>query len=202
MTDTAEIVLASTSHIRRRLLEAAGIAVRTVAPGVDEAAIKRALGHAVRADGCKLAGRLAAAKAEAVSLLNPAAIVIAADQLLLLDGRVLDKPRDLQQAAMQLSQLRGNTHCLLTAVAVARQGAVVWNECAVAELAMRRFSDDFLAAYLASVGEDALTSVGAYKLEGRGVQLFDRIDGDYFAILGLPLLPLLSFLRSAGCLPV
>jgi septum formation protein len=201
MTVTGEIVLASTSDIRRRLLESAGIAVRSVPPRVDESAIKRALSQTGGADIRKLADTLAAAKAESVSRGEPAAMVIGADQILLLDDRPLDKPKDLKQAAMQLSLLRGNTHHLITAVAVARGGAIVWKDCAVAELTMRRFSDEFLAGYLASVGEDALTSVGAYKLEGRGVQLFHRIEGDYFAILGLPLLPLLSFLRSEGCLP-
>jgi septum formation protein len=201
MTGVGEIVLASTSDIRRRLLESAGIAVRSVSPRVDESAIKRALGQMAGADVRKRAHALAAAKAEAVSVDDPAAVVIGADQILILDDRPFDKPRDLKQAATQLSLLRGNTHRLITAVAVARGGAVVWNDCAVAKLTMRHFSDEFLAGYLASVGEDALTSVGAYKLEGRGVQLFDRIDGDYFSILGLPLLPLLSFLRREGCLP-
>jgi septum formation protein len=168
---------------------------------VDESATKRAFCQMSGADIRKLAHTLAAAKAEAVSLRHPSALVIGADQLLLLDDKPFDKPGDLEEAAMQLSLLRGNTHELITAVAVARRGAVVWTDCAVAKLTMRCFSDDFLAGYLASMGEDALTSVGAYKLEGRGVQLFHSIDGDYFAILGLPLLPLLSFLRREGCLP-
>jgi septum formation protein len=201
MTDENEIVLASTSEIRRQLLESAGINVRPVPSCVDEPAVKRALGQRAGADFPKLAGALATAKAEAVSLHHPAALVIGADQLLLLDDRQFDKPGDLKEAAMQLALLRGNTHQLVTAVAVARRGAVVWTDCAIAELTMRHFSDDFLTRYIVSIGEDALTSVGAYKIEGRGVQLFNRIEGDYFAILGLPLLPLLSFLRREGCLP-
>jgi septum formation protein len=201
MTDENKVVLASTSEIRRRLLESAGINVRPVPSYVDESAIKRSFGQISAADFPKLAGALAAAKAEAVSLRHPAALVIGADQLLLLDDRQFDKPGDLKEAAMQLALLRGNTHQLITAVAVARGGAVVWTGCDVAKLTMRHFSDDFLTDYVVSMGEDALTSVGAYKIEGRGVQLFNRIEGDYFAILGLPLLPLLSFLRREGCLP-
>jgi septum formation protein len=201
MTAEGEIVLASTSDIRRRLLESAGISVRPVPSCVDESAIKRTFVQTPGADFQNLADALAAVKAEAVSLRYPAALVIGADQLLLLDNRPLDKPRDLKEAAKQLALLRGTTHRLVTAVAVARRGAVVWTDCAIAKLTMRHFSDDFLAAYIASVGQDALTTVGAYKIEGRGVQLFHRIEGDYFAILGLPLLPLLSFLRREGCLP-
>jgi septum formation protein len=201
MTDENEIVLASMSEIRRRLLESAGINVRPVPSCVDESTIKRTFSRMSGADFPKLAGALAATKAEAVSLRHPAALVIGADQLLLLDDRQFDKPRDLKEAAMQLSLLRGNTHQLVTAVAVARRGAVVWTACAIAKLTMRHFSDDFLTSYIVSMGKDALTSVGAYKIEGRGVQLFHRIEGDYFAILGLPLLPLLSFLRREGCLP-
>jgi septum formation protein len=201
MTDAGEIMLASTSKTRLLLLESAGLRVRSIPPRVDESAIKRGFGQGAGADACKLADALAAAKARAVSLRHPSALVIGADQILLLDDRYFDKPKDLKEAAMQLSLLRGNTHYLTTAVAVARRGEIAWSDCVVAKLTMRRFSDEFLAAYLASVGEDALTSVGAYKIEGRGVQLFHRIDGDYFAILGLPLLPLLSFLRREGCLP-
>jgi septum formation protein len=201
MKNDDEIMLASTSDIRRRLLESAGIEVRPVQSCVDESAIKRTFAQMSGADGPKLADALAAAKAEAVSLRHPAALVIGADQLLLLNDKSFDKPRDLNEAAMQLALLRGNTHKLITAVAVARRGAVVWTDCAIANLTMRHFSDDFLANYVASMGQDVLASVGAYKIEGRGVQLFHRIEGDYFAILGLPLLPLLSFLRSEGCLP-
>ena len=201
MTDQNEIVLASRSEIRRRLLESAGIKVRPVPSCVDESVIKRTFGHISGVDFPKLASALAAAKAEAVSLRHPAALVIGADQLLLLDERQFDKPRDLKEAAVQLALLRGKTHQLITAIAVARSGAVVWTDCAIAKLSMRHFSDDFLNAYIISMGKDALTSVGAYKVEGRGVQLFHKIEGDYFAILGLPLLPFLSFLRREGCLP-
>ena len=201
MTDENKVVLASTSEIRRRLLESAGINVRPVPSYVDESAIKRSFGQISAVDFPKLAGALAAAKAEAVSLRHPAALVIGADQLLRLDDRQFDKPRNLKEAAGQLALLRGNTHELITAVAVARRGAVVLTDCTIANLTMRYFSDDFLNAYIVSMGEDALTSVGAYKIEGRGVQLFHKIEGDYFAILGLPLLPILSFLRREGCLP-
>jgi septum formation protein len=107
----------------------------------------------------------------------------------------------MEEARRQLQLLRGKTHRLVTAVAVARAGTVTWSHSVAADLTMRSFSEEFLSNYLATMGPDALTSVGAYKIEDRGVQLFDRIDGDYFSILGLPLLPLLSFLRSEGCLP-
>ena len=146
MTDQNEIVLASRSEIRRRLLESAGIKVRPVPSCVDESVIKRTFGHISGVDFPKLASALAAAKAEAVSLRHPAALVIGADQLLLLDERQFDKPRDLKEAAVQLALLRGKTHQLITAIAVARSGAVVWTDCAIAKLTMRHFSDDFLNA--------------------------------------------------------
>src|SRR5215208_6288925 len=132
MTDENKVVLASTSEIRRRLLESAGINVRPVPSYVDESAIKRSFGQISAADFPKLAGALAAAKAQAVSLRHPAALVIGADQLLRLDDRQFDKPRNLKEAAGQLALLRGNTHELITAVAVARRGAVVWTDCTIA----------------------------------------------------------------------
>jgi septum formation protein len=195
------IILASASEVRRRLLASAGLIVGSMASGVDESKLKADFFANGRQDVSLLATTLAGAKAERVSADHAQALVIGADQLLICEDRVFDKPDSLKEAKHQLLQLRGKTHRLLSAVAVARKGHVIWHTSDAAELSMRNFSDEFLLDYLAAAGSDALTSVGAYKIEARGVQLFERIDGDYFAILGLPLLPLLAFLRDEGCLP-
>lgn len=197
----AEIILASASEARRRLLASAGINVRSLASGVDEAALKVQFVNSGEGNIGKLAARLATAKAELVSAANGNALVIGADQILILEGRVIDKPKSLREASSQLLELRGKTHHLVCAIAAARKGRAIWSDSTTAVLSMRRFSEKFLEDYLSAVGDDVLTSVGSYKIEGRGVQLFDKISGDYFSILGLPLLPLLSFLRSQQCLP-
>lgn len=197
----AEIILASASEARRRLLASAGINVRSLASGVDEAALKVQFVNSGEGNIGKLAARLATAKAELVSAANGNALVIGADQILILEGRVIDKPKSLREASSQLLELRGKTHHLVCAIAAARKGRAIWSDSTTAMLSMRRFSEKFLEDYLSAVGDDVLTSVGSYKIEGRGVQLFDKISGDYFSILGLPLLPLLSFLRSQQCLP-
>jgi nucleoside triphosphate pyrophosphatase len=197
----AEIILASASEARRRLLASAGINVRSLASGVDEAALKVQFVNSGEGNTGKLAARLATAKAELVSAANGNDLVIGADQILILEGRVIDKPKSLQEARSQLLELRGKTHHLVCAIAAARKGRAIWIDSTTAVLSMRRFSEKFLEDYLSAVGDDVLTSVGSYKIEGRGVQLFDKISGDYFSILGLPLLPLLSFLRSQQCLP-
>ncbi len=196
--DTAPpVVLASTSHSRRLLLEGAGIRFDLMAPGVDEATVKDELAGA---DGTALATALADRKALAVSARRPGAMVVGGDQTLSCDGRLFDKPADVDAACDQLRQLRGRMHQLQSAVSVARDGIVEWRHVASARLTMRPFSDDFLERYVA-VSRDWLTSsVGAYRLEGPGAQLFERIEGDYFTILGLPLLPLLEWLRGAGVL--
>lgn len=193
------VILASTSTIRRQLLSSAGIEFTVVSPAVDETMLKSQNPGAAPE---RLASLLAAAKASAVSRLHPKAVVIGADQVLALDGKSYDKPRTMEEAAGHLSSLRGKTHHLHTAVCCARGENLLWQHCAQASLTMRSFSSDFLDGYLTQIGRDALTSVGAYKLEGRGVQLFSAIAGDHFAILGLPLLPLLEFLRSSGELAV
>jgi septum formation protein len=148
-----------------------------------------------------LATILATEKACAVSRRDPEALVIGADQLLACGTEWLDKPRDLGEARHQLLGLRGRTHVLATAVCAAREGVPIWHATSAPELTMRHFTEEFLDAYLAAEGEALLSSVGAYRLEGRGVQLFSRISGDYFAILGLPLIELLGFLRERGLLP-
>lgn len=195
-----EIILASASQTRLKLLKSAGVEAQAVHSGLDETAYKERLTKYGPDDAHRLAAALAAAKAESVSSRHPHGLVIGADQLLLFEQRVIDKPVSMEEARQQLATLRGKTHMLVTAVAVARAGAVAWSHSAVARLTMRKFSDEFMMEYLSAVGGDALTSVGAYKIEGRGLQLFDRIEGDFFSILGLPLLSLLSFLRSEGCL--
>lgn len=191
------LVLASTSSTRRRLLQEAGLAFAAEAPGVDEDEVKRSLG-AANASGAQIAETLAEMKALRVSRRHGDALVIGADQVLACNGTLFDKPPDLDHARAQLITLRGKTHELLTAVCVAQGGNRIWHHNATARLSMRAFSDTFLDQYVAACGEDLLGSVGAYRLEGRGAQLFSRIDGDFFTILGLPLLALLEFLRGHG----
>jgi septum formation protein len=191
------IILASTSPARIALLTSAGVPFTARAAGIDERAIERPLINA-GASPAEIAEALAAAKATSPREIPTDALVIGADQTLEFEGERWTKPDTIDAARTQLLALSGNTHRLYSAVAVARGGAIVWHHRATAELTMRRLSAGFIDRYLGKVGETALSSVGAYQIEGAGVQLFDRIDGDYFAILGLPLLPLLAFLRQAG----
>jgi septum formation protein len=191
------LVLASASPSRRRMLEAAGVAFEVVPAEVDEEAVRRRLtGVAV----ARIAEALARAKAEAVSARLPEALVIGADQVLALGDRVLGKPRNMAEAREQLKQLRGKTHSLHTAVALAQAGAAVWGHAETASLGMRAFSDAFLDGYLAEMGDRVCQTVGAYEIEGRGVQLFEHVAGDQFTIIGLPLLPLLAELRARGAI--
>lgn len=182
------------------MLRSAGVSVEARAPGVDEEPIKAA-GLQKGIAAAAVAADLARAKALAVSTVEPDAIVIGADQVLDCENTWFDKPADLPSAADHLRRLSGRTHRLETCVACARGGTIVWSHEARPALTMRPLSDTFIAAYIAQEGEACLGSVGAYRLEGPGIQLFERIDGDFFAILGLPLLPLLGFLRQAGVLP-
>ena len=191
----APLVLASASRIRAELLERAGLAVTCDPAGIDEAAMKAAC-RAEERDAADCALSLAEAKAAGVASRHQGALVIGADQLLVLDGDWLDKPGDHAAARGQLRRLRGQRHALVTAVVACRDGALLWRHVEQPALVMRRFSDAFLEAYLAAAGDRILSSVGAYQLEGLGAQLFDSIEGDYFSILGLPLLPLLAFLRK------
>lgn len=190
------LVLASRSPARARLLAEAGVSVDLRPTDVDEAALKAKL----LAGGDTPAGiamALSAAKAMAASS-GSEALVIGADQTLELQGALFDKPPTLEEARAQLQRLRGHTHRLHSAVAVVQAGAVVWRTVDSAALQVRNFSDAFLDDYLRVEGEALLDCVGAYRLEGLGAQLFDRVEGDYFSVLGLPLLPLLGFLRGAG----
>ncbi len=193
------IVLATASQSRRQLLAAAGVAFDAIASDVDESVIKTA-SKAAGASVGETALELARAKAASVQADRPDALVIGADQMLDLDGAWFDKPVDMAAAHRQLSALRGRPHALHSAVTLFGPEGEVWSHVATAVLVMRPFSDAFLAGYLDAVGEDALKSVGGYFLEGVGVQLFERVDGDFFTILGLPMTPLLSALRAAGAL--
>jgi septum formation protein len=194
------IVLASASKTRRALLEAAGVAVVVDPAAIDESAVKAALAGQGMRPG-ETAIELAQLKAERTSLRHPGAIVIGADQIMESEGRVFDKPVDLAEAREQLMMLRGRSHHLHSSLVALRDGQRLWHHTSQAILTMRDFSMSFVEQYLAAISPSALESVGAYQLEGRGVQLFSRVEGDYFAVLGLPLLPLLEFLRLQGELP-
>ena len=193
------LILASASKARRAVLEGAGLRFETRIASVDEAAIKEAAqAEGISADEAALI--LADAKAEFVARSAPDALVIGADQLLVCDEAWFDKPPDIAAARTHLQRLRGRRHELVTALVCHRGGQRIWQHVAKPRMTMRDFSDAFLEAYLAAEGDALLSSVGAYRLEGHGAQLFDAIEGDQPAILGLPLLPLLGFLRQHGVL--
>ncbi|MBP2293874.1 Maf family protein [Azospirillum rugosum] len=191
------VVLASGSKTRAEMLERAGVRVTLAPAAVDEEEIKLA----ARAEGIgvdEVAETLAELKAQRVTRKHPGALVIGADQMLECDGRWFDKPTGRDAARQQLKDLRGKTHRLVSCAVVVRDGERLWHQVDRARLAMRPFSDSFLESYLDRAGDGVLHSVGAYQLEGLGAQLFQRVDGDFFTILGLPLLPLLGFLRVHG----
>lgn len=192
------LTLASQSAIRKALLTAAGLDFEAISSGVDETPIKAQM-LAQGASPAQVASRLAEAKALAVSAVRPG-LVIGADQTLDLEGVLYDKAEDMAQARARLLSLRGRPHQLQGAVALVEDGVVVWRTLSTNTLVVRDFSDAFLDAYLARWGEGLLNSVGCYELEAGGVQLFERIEGDYFAILGLPMLDLLAALRERGAL--
>jgi len=196
----SEIILASQSTARARLLDGAGVLFAAIPANIDEAAVK-ARHREGDGTGIDLAHALAEMKAVEISTQHPGALVIGADQVLECDGALYDKPPDRAAARRQLRALRGRSHRLVSALSVARAGAPLWRYEEVATLVMRSFSDDFLESYLDAAGPAATRSVGGYEIEGPGAQLFARIDGDYFTILGLPLLPLLEFLRGQGLVP-
>ncbi|MSP88567.1 MAG: Maf-like protein [Alphaproteobacteria bacterium] len=191
----ARLILASSSPTRLNTLRAAGLVVRAEAPGVDEDEIRRSC-RAEGGDAATAAAMLAKLKAVKIGRRHPDALVIGADQMLDCNGVWFEKPGDRDHARAHLMALRGRTHELISAVSVAENGQQVWHHVARARLTMRGFSDAFLDAYLDALGSDALGTVGAYHIERLGIQLFSRIEGDHSTILGLPLLPLLDFLRG------
>jgi septum formation protein len=190
------VILASQSAARRALLAGAGVTFEADAASVDEDVLK-AEARASGATPLEVAQRLAAAKSLDVSCRREG-LVIGADQTLDLDGRLFDKPKSLEEARRHLLSFRGRAHALHSAVALSRAGQLIWTDVASVTMTVRRFSDEFLEAYLKAEGDQLLGCVGAYRLEGWGAQLFDRIEGDYFTVLGLPLLALLPVLRSQG----
>lgn len=193
-----DLILASGSSTRRKLLEAAGIEFRVVPADVDEDAIRVCLGPDTRPE--RVAQILARAKSEEVSSRHPSALVIGADQVLALGDTIYTKAPDIAAARRTLRSLAGRSHRLLAAVSIAKGGAETWCHLEAAMLAMRDFTDEFLDDYVSRAGDRVCASVGAYELEGRGIQLFEAINGDYFTILGLPLLPLMAELRRQGAI--
>ncbi len=189
------LILASASSARRAVLESAGLRFEAIAAAVDEAAIKEAA-QAEAIPPTDAAVILADAKAERIARRDTEALVIGCDQLLVCEGRWFDKPANPASARDQLLALRGRMHELVTAVVCHRQGQRVWHHVARPRLTMRDFSESFLDAYLALEGDHVTSSVGAYRMEGPGAQLFSKVDGEQAAILGMPLLPLLGFLRQ------
>ena len=195
------LILASASKSRANLMRAAGLQFEVVPAHVDEDAIKASM-KAEEASAADCALALAEFKAGTVSQRHPEALVIGADQMLDCGGIWFDKPKDVAGARNHLLTLRGKTHLLPTSVAIALNGAPIWHHTATPRLTVRPFSDAFIDGYLAAVGDAVTSSVGAYHLEGRGAQLFSKVDGDFFTILGLPLLELLAFLREHRIVPI
>jgi len=191
------LVLASRSRTRQMLLAAAGVPVEVKPADLDERSLEAAASSSPPGE---VAALLARAKACAVAALCPGRLTLGADQTLALGAACFAKPADLAAARAQLRSLRGRTHALCSAIAFVRDAEVLFEHVGMARLTMRAFSERFLEHYLETAGAAATTSVGGYQLEGPGAQLFERIEGDYFTVLGLPLLPALEFLRRQGCL--
>ncbi|MCA0199228.1 MAG: Maf family protein [Proteobacteria bacterium] len=192
---TRPLILASASKSRANVMRAAGLSFEQIPAYVDEDAIKAAMkAEGATAADCALA--LAEFKAGTISMRYPEALVIGADQMLDCDGDWFDKPKDIDGARSHLLKLRGKTHVLPTSVTVALHGAPIWHHTSLPRMSVRPFSDTFLEEYVAAVGDALTSSVGAYHLEGRGAQIFSKVEGDFFSVLGLPLLELLAFLRE------
>lgn len=189
------LVLASRSVVRQKILQAAGIPLQVHAADIDERALERDAASASPADVARL---LACAKVAAVAAMFPGRVILGADQTLACGNRTFSKPENRAAAREQLTALRGRVHELHAAVAVQQDGTLLFTHAETARLVMRDFSNSFLEAYLDLTGSAACQSVGGYQLEGMGIHLFEKVDGDYFTILGLPLLPLLGFFRNAG----
>ena len=194
------LILASQSAGRRALLSQAGIAHDAMAAACDEEVEKARL-RAAAMDPAALALGLAEAKALSVSAYHPDALVLGCDQTLALeDGTQFDKAPDMTALAAQLAALSGRTHILHAAMAIAQGGQIIWRHVELAHMTMRPLSPAFIQEYLAAEGPGLLSGVGGYRIEGRGIQLFERIEGNHFTIIGLPLLPLLAYLRNAGAI--
>lgn len=194
------LILASGSEIRAQLLRNAGVSFEVKTLGVDEDAIKESM----LADGASprdIADALAQAKAMRVSAKHPGRLVLGCDQVLQFEDRMISKPETAEEARAQLTSLRNNRHSLLSAAVICEDGAPIWRHVGVVRLQMRNFSDAYLSDYVSRNWESIRHSVGGYKLEEEGVRLFSRIDGDYFTVLGLPLLELLGYLTIRGELP-
>ena len=192
------LILASKSQARASLLRQAGVVFETKAASIDESSIKAAL----QADGATpdiIADTLAEYKAKRVAQNNPN-MVLGCDQILVLGDQILSKPATIESAREQLYSLRARSHILISAAVIYEDHQPVWRKTTRAQLFMRAFSDQFIDRYIDACGPDILTSVGAYKIEGAGITLFDRIQGDYHAILGMPLLDILAYLRLKGVL--
>ena len=185
-----KFILASTSKTRQRILQDVGLHFESCPPDFNEDAAKSLLSHLNPSD---MARSLACQKA--LSLSDGQNLILAADQTLSCQGQLYNKPHSLDEAARQLASLRGQTHILHSALCIAQHGQIIWSVCEDAVLTMRQFSDSFANCYIERCGDELLNTVGGYQLEGFGAQLFEKIDGDYFTILGLPLLPCLAFLR-------
>jgi septum formation protein len=192
------LILASTSATRQAMMRNAGISFTVCKPHVDEEELLRLHPQWSPAQASQ---QLAAAKAQAISGENPDALVIGADQTMSLQGQLMSPPQDAEEAKAMLMAMRGKPHILHSAVSCVRNGTVLWSHLEDAQLTMRNVSEKFVDSYLSSLERSVLLTPGAYRLEEQGVQLFEKIDGDYFAILGLPLLPLLGYLRTEGFVP-
>ena len=190
-------ILASQSASRRRMLQAAGLEFSVQPASIDETSVIEAL-ISEGQGGRNIADCLAEMKARRVSTVSPTEWVVGSDQVLNLDGKIFEKPASIEEAREHLMRFRGKTHVLHSAASVARGGSIVWRHVSEARMSVRSFSDAFLESYLAQAGADVLGSVGAYHVEGLGVQLFSRIEGDLFTVQGFPLLPFLDFLRVQG----
>ena len=192
------VILASGSYIRRKLMEDAGLEFEVISKPVDEAAIKDSmLAECARLQD--IADALAEAKSLRVSRIE-SGLVIGADQIMVMDGQLFDKPKDINEAQERLKLMRGKTHYLIGAVVISENGVPIWRHLSKTKLTMREFSDEFLEDYLKAEGDLVTKSVGAYRFEGLGAQLFSDVEGDFFSILGLSLLPVMDYLRIRGAL--
>ncbi len=196
-----KLILASQSAIRANLLQNAGLKILIDPAHIDERDVEKQAADQ-GATPCQIAQFLAIAKAQAIHKNHPTDLILGADQTLSLQGQRFSKPHDRAAARLQLQQMRGKTHILCSGASLVREGVVLWSGVSEAKLHMRDFSDAFLENYLDKAGEQVQKSVGAYQLEGVGIQLFERIEGDYFTILGLPLLQILQALRDLSYMEV